>query len=61
MRKVDGARLRYVERVVRDLQPKGRVRRMLMRIDGNTARRIRAIGPSTFFLSPQQHSQFWSG
>ena len=34
MQKVEDARLRHVERMVRDLEPKGRVRRVLMRMIG---------------------------
>ena len=34
MQKVEDARLRHVERAVRDLEPKGRVRRVLMRMIG---------------------------
>ena len=34
MQKVEVARLRYVERMVSDLEPQGRVRRMLMRLIG---------------------------
>ena len=36
MQKIDDSRMRRVERMVSDLEPQGRVRRMLMRLIGVT-------------------------
>ena len=47
MRKIEDARLRHVERLVHDLEPKGRVKRVLLRMIGgmgpDLARRIAGI------------------